>query len=264
MIHPISCPGCGLCIKECILQNDAIHYTETGVAIDLDKCVRCGHCTAICPNDCMTNPLSPPQELIESILPADQAVKFLRTPRSIRYYQNRLVPKEVLQKLLDIGRYPQTGENSQGISYLVISGREKLDKLNQLYCKLAAEIPEDFPGYDKIQNTVQLQKKYGHDALFYNGSQLILALSSPQLETWRENAQFSLPFISLLAPSLGLGTCWIGLLEFLACHEPYMQYFSDLIQLPPDKRICACMLVGYPAVKFRRLVARDPLLVEWR
>ena len=63
---------------------------------------------------------------------------------------------------------------------------------------------------------------------------------------------------------MGLGTCWVGLLEFLACHSDYMDQFARLLELPEDKRICGCMLVGYPAVHFRRLVERNPLEVEWR
>lgn len=264
MIKEIACPQCGLCINECVLQEDAIRRTEKGVAIDLDKCIRCGHCAAICPNGCMDNPLSPAQEPVGQLLSPEDALRFLRTARSVRYYRPELVPRETLERLLNAGRYPQTGENAQGISYLVVSGREKLDELNRLYCRLAKEVPEDFPGYDKIQHTIWLQEKYGHDALFYDCSQLIMAISDENLECWQQNAQFSLTFVSLLAPTLGLGTCWVGLLEFLACHQPYMEHFARAVELPAGKRICACMLVGKPAIQFKRLVERNPLQVEWR
>ena len=43
MFRDITCPQCGLCIKECILQNDAIKATSTGVEIDLSLCISCGH-----------------------------------------------------------------------------------------------------------------------------------------------------------------------------------------------------------------------------
>ena len=47
MFRDITCPQCGLCIKECILQNDAIKPTSTGVQIDLSLCISCGHCTVL-------------------------------------------------------------------------------------------------------------------------------------------------------------------------------------------------------------------------
>lgn len=264
MLKQIKCPGCGLCIQECFLQPNAISKTPNGVEINLDKCIRCGHCVAICPHDCMDNPLSPKQEPVRTPLPVKQAVHFLRTARSIRYYKQELVPRETLAQLLNIGRYPQTGENAQGISYLVVNGREKLHEINELYCRIAQDIPESFPGYKEVKHTVWLQQHYGYDALFYDCSQLILAISDKDLRSWQKNAYFSLTFIALLAPSMGLGTCWLGLLEFLACHPDYMELFAQLVDLPKGKRICGCMLVGYPAVHFRRLVERNPLEIEWR
>ena len=68
----------------------------------------------------------------------------------------------------------------------------------------------------------------------------------------------------LAATAEGLGTCWIGLLEFLICHEAYRDRFASLIDIPADKKVCGCMITGYPAVHFRRLVERAPLQVEWR
>ena len=106
MIQTIRCPQCGLCINECILQEDAIQRVEGGVAVDLEKCIRCGHCVAICPHDCMENPLSPTQQPVGEVLPPEEAARFLRTARSVRYYKNELVPRETLEQLLNIGRYP--------------------------------------------------------------------------------------------------------------------------------------------------------------
>lgn len=174
MFHDITCPQCGLCIKECILQNDAIKPTPTGVQIDLSLCISCGHCTAVCPTDCMDNPLAPREDLIESILSPEAAERFLRTPRSVRYYEDRPVDKATLLQLLNIGRYPQTGENSQGIGYIVVSGRDKLKKINDLYCEIFRELPKDDPAYPYVEHTVWLQEHYGHDALFIMRSILFL------------------------------------------------------------------------------------------
>ena len=263
-IHHVTCPGCGLCINECTVQWDCISRTEDGVCIDLDRCIRCGHCVAICPHDRMDNPLSPKQERLGPALPAEEAERFLRRARSVRFYQDRPVPQELLERLVNIGRYAQTPENTQGIGYIVVSGKEKLAAITQWYRELAKTVPEDFPGYKEIRNTVYMQDTYGHDALFYDAQHLIVAISDRELGTWQANAQFALTFIALLAPSLGLGTCWIGLLEFVACHEPYMAEFGKLIGLPEGKRVCGCMMAGYPRITWQRLVERDPLEVYWR
>ena len=213
MFRDITCPQCGLCIKECILQNDAIKPTSTGVQIDLSLCISCGHCTAVCPTDCMDNPLAPKEDLIDSILSPEAAERFLRTPRSVRYYEDRPVDKATLLQLLNIGRYPQTGENSQGIGYIVVSGRDKLKKINDLYCEIFRELPKDDPAYPFVEHTVWLQEHYGHDALFYNAQHLILAVSDKDFSRGSKNAQFSLTFISLLARTWHLLDRPVGILD---------------------------------------------------
>lgn len=120
------------------------------------------------------------------------------------------IPKDVIERLLNAGRYPQTAKNAQGISYLVVSGREKVVQINQLYCEIARTLPEDFPLRSRVMRPVLVQEEKKTDALFYGAPQLIFTLADMDHERWKENSQFSLTFLSLMAPSLGLGTCWCG------------------------------------------------------
>ena len=262
--YEIQCPSCGMCYRECVLQADAITQTEYGVKIDLDRCSRCGHCAAVCPTGCMEHPYAPLQTEQPLVLPPEEALAYLRTPRSVRRYRSDLVPKDVIERLLNAGRYPQTAKNAQGISYLVVSGREKVVQINQLYCEIARTLPEDFPLRSRVMRPVLVQEEKKTDALFYGAPQLIFTLADMDHERWKENSQFSLTFLSLMAPSLGLGTCWCGQMGLLTAQMEYMKRFGALIGLPEGKRICGCMIFGYPDVKFRRLVARDPLEVFWR
>lgn len=264
MIHTVNCVSCGECIKECFLQMNAIEKWEGGVKINLDLCMGCGHCAAVCPTGLMDNPLAPLDVAVDNPLDANEALRFLRTPRSVRRYRAELVPHKVLEQLLNAGRYPMTGKNTQGISYIVVEGKEKMAELNRLYCKIAKELPADAPLKAGFMRPVIRQEEEGFDALFYGSQQMIFALCDPSNMNWFRNAQFSLTFIALMAPSLGLGTCWCGQLERLASDDRFMNEFGTLIGLPEGKRICGCMMVGYPDVRFRRLVSRDPLDVTWR
>lgn len=264
MTHTIRCPGCGECIRECSLQANAIERWEEGVRIHLDLCNRCGHCGAVCPNGCMDHPLAPMGPPAPQPPTPQQALEFLRTPRSVRRYRSQPVPRELMTQLLEAGRYPQTAKNTQGIRYLVLEGADKVQQVNLLYCQIARSLPPDFPNRDTILRPVLRQEQEGFDALFYGCPQLIFAVSAQDHPNWQRNAQFSLTFLSLMAPSLGLGTCWSGQLEKLACTREYMPDFARLIDLPDGMRICGCLMAGYPAVRFRRLVPRDPLEVFWR
>lgn len=250
-----NCIKCGLCAKVC---SRAITLTESGPKIDLEKCNACGHCVAVCPVDAIDNPKSPRQR--EVFVPSyEDAAAFLRTPRSVRFYREELIPRDKLLKLIDIGRYPQTGSNSQGISYIVVEGREKIRNILEVFCKAADEFCPKNPDLGWIAGCVERYRESGVDGVLRDCTALIFALSKKYDHRGRENAQFSLTFMALAAPSLGLGTCWAGIFERLACHAEYAEPIAEAIGLPSDKCIQGVLMAGIPDIEFRRVVERDPL-----
>ena len=263
MTCKVSCPACGLCQRECVLQKNAIQVTADGVVIDLEKCNRCGHCVAICPTGSMNHPCSLLQEEAGAPLSPEAALRFLRTPRSVRRFKPEPVPREELAQLLNAGRYPPTAKNSQGVCYVVLQGREKVEQVGRLYRRIVKGLPEDYSQKELLERPVLAGEERGFDGLFYDCPQLVFAVCDKDNPNGRRNAQFSLTYITLLAPSLGLGTCWSGQLERVACEGEHMETFARLIGLGPDKTICGCLMVGYPAVRFLRLVDRAPLEIQW-
>jgi nitroreductase len=242
----------------------AISETDTGVRIDLDLCITCGHCVAVCPNDEMEHPLSPRQPLMAELPSPEAAEMYLRSPRSVRFYKKEGASRQTLTRLLDIGRYAQTGINTQGISYLVVDGRDKVEALNALFCDTALKLLPEHPELARIAELIELQKERKEERIFRGAPQLIIALADKDHPRPRENAQFSLTFIALLAPTLGLGTCWAGYFEGLAIRDRFAAPFWNFLQLPENMRIRGALMVGIPDVLYRRLVARNPLKVEWR
>ena len=58
----------------------------------------------------------------------EQAGLFLRSRRSIRNYQNKPVPAELIRKVLNVARMV-TATNTQGISYIVIRDKQSIAAL---------------------------------------------------------------------------------------------------------------------------------------
>ena len=196
MIHTFQCARCGQCYAECHLQADAIRITDEGVAIDLDKCYRCGHCAAICPTGQLDNPLAPLCEEVGDVLSPDAALRFLRTARSVRQYKADEVPREVLEQLLNAGRYPQTACNSQGIGYIVVQGRDKINAIHALYDEIALSLPAGHPDRNNLLYPVEVQRERGDfDALFYDCPQLIFPISNAKNRRAQKSAQFAMTFL---------------------------------------------------------------------
>lgn len=64
----------------------------------------------------------------------------------------------------------------------------------------------------------------------------------------------------LMAQSLGLGTCFSGLLVFALQGSPALR---ALLQIPSEHRAPVAFVVGHPGVTFLRLVARKPAMALW-
>ena len=67
--------------------------------------------------------------------------------------------------------------------------------------------------------------------------------------------------MELMAQSLGLGTCYVGLFLRAAAINP--QILEEL-HVPEGYRIYAVLTIGYPEDEYLRTVSRKPAVVEWR
>ena len=258
------CIKCGLCVMECRKQWNCITLTKDGPEIDFARCRYCGHCEAVCPMDAIDFPSISLQDFSHKFDDPDDVERYLRSVRSVRYYKNQLVPRGKMERLLDIGRYPQTGKNSQGISYLVLEGREKVDALHRLFCAELERCSGEDEDIRLCFEDITKREADGSDVVFRDCPELIIALADKDNERGRENAQFSLTFISLLAPSLGIGTCWAGYFEKIACRDEFSAGVREFLKVPEGKMIRGAMMVGIPEYKFRRMVERRPLEMDWR
>ena len=146
------CIGCSACVEVC-----PIGIVEIGVDGVRERspelCVGCGHCVAVCPTEALDNERSPlaGQEPIEGepAWDAEGIKRFMRYRRSIRCYRPEEVPRERLLRLLDIARFAPSGSNSQGLSYLVISDKDKLRRITEVtidWMRQMAEVGGGGPG----------------------------------------------------------------------------------------------------------------------
>ena len=71
----------------------------------------------------------------------------------------------------------------------------------------------------------------------------------------------ALSYLDLLAPVMGLGTCWAGLLQKAILYSPSLK---ESLGVPPAHRYHYPMMLGYPNVKFYRLPERKPPKITFK
>jgi len=260
------CVKCGICADVCPIG--IIHMKqEWPEQADPESCIACGHCTAACPHEALDNlraPLSGQTVMAKfPAMPQEQAYQFLRSRRSIRNYEKRPVPREKLLQLLDIARFAPTASNFQSISYVVIEDPQILQRIRAL---INAWMEEQLQlGSYWAQRYAGVLKRFEGtetDTVLRNAPCIIVAAAPKGLENGRDNTKFSLAYVELYAPAIGLGTCWAGLLQMCAFsgYKPLL----ELLNLPGDREFTGAIIAGYPKYRYHRLVDRNPLQVEFR
>jgi nitroreductase/NAD-dependent dihydropyrimidine dehydrogenase PreA subunit len=255
------CIKCGICVKECPVQ--VLRIGENGPEdICPEKCIACGHCVAVCPKEAMDNVKTPLANQKSSKkfpkLSPEEAENFLRSRRSIRSYKETSVPREKLAELVNIAHYAPTGHNLQGVSYIIIDDRKILDKAVKI---TAEELKNDKTLSGKFDDFIKVYTEKGVDTILRGAPSLVLAIADADFQRGRENSIFSLAYMELYAPTLGLGSCWAGVFERIALKDDSPMF--KLFNIPKDKKITGAVMVGYPKYNYPRLVERSPLKFDF-
>lgn len=111
----------------------------------------------------------------------------IKTRRSIRKFKPDMIPKDLLEKIIEAGTYAATGMGKQSPIILAITKKELRDQLSEWNAKIMGTDTDPFYGAPVV--LVVLANKERPTAL-YDGS---LVMGNLMLE----------------AHALGIGSCWI-------------------------------------------------------
>lgn len=255
------CTKCGICIKEC--PTYVLDFGKNGPeAVAPQMCIACGHCVAVCPNEAIDNVKAPLagqlKKTVTKELSAEEAEFFMRSRRSIRSYKDTSVPREKLLRLVEIARFAPTASNAQGVSYVVVEDKAAIEKATEVAIQW---LEKDRLFHRIFNNIIKTYREKGIDSILRGAPCLILTTTEKDFLRGRENSIFSLTYLELYAPVLGLGSCWAGLFEICALAEnsPILKLFN----IPTDKKITGAVMVGYPQYRYSKLVNRKPLDVTF-
>ena len=243
VIREEKCIGCSLCIKDCpgaclYLENDKAHVHENG-------CIECGHCYAVCPQgavcmtgyDCKDEPVVLMTELDSKTLLAA-----MRSRRTIRRFTEQPVEKEKIKQILEAGRYSPTGGNSQRVSFTILGSKQKE----------AEEVCVDLfrKGLKMGASMAAFLKRIEiNDTFFFKGAPLVILVFARS----DVDAALASSYMEIMAESLGLGVLYSGF--FITCTR-LSRKLRKVIRLQKGQKAVTCMVIGYPAVKYQRIVPR--------
>lgn len=255
------CDKDGLCAIEC--PAHIIEMTEDGpVAAQgaREVCIRCGHCVSVCPKGAFSLEFLSPDQCMpiekDLVLSAKNAEHFLRSRRSIRRYKDKPVPKDLLEKALEIACSAPTGSNKQPVQWLVVNKKADVVKIGAHVINWMRYVSKEHPQIAGALNmdTLISQWDQGTDRICRDAPQLVFAYASNEFGSAAADCHTAIAYLELALPGFGLGSCWAGYVNYAAAQWPGLKKELNL----PEKHTChGALMVGFPKMKYYRAPKRN-------
>ena len=261
MVHIVSvdtsqCTRCGLCRKDC--PHDAWVIADEGAKVISQECQKCGHCVAICPQNAISISgfEDAPEPLCDVTPDPETLLAMMKGRRSIRHFTQRDVPPEIVEKIIEAGRYTPTGLNRQGVSYVVL--RENKDE----YERIAVS------AWRKLLPIVRvLFKPFRHlridDQYCFRGAPVVIVIKSENVSFGAVDiidGALAASAMEIMARSYGLGALYS---ESLTNATKFSRKLKRKLSAGSKGKILITLLLGYPAVTYHRTAQKERPIVRY-
>ena len=191
------------------------------------------------------------------------AIVAILTRRSTRRFDNKIPNKELIQKVVNAGRYAPSGANSQTSHFIVITNKEVLKEIAELvqgeFAKM--KISEDM--YVSLKGSINASKK-GDYIFHYNAPVLIVIANKKGYGNALADSSCALENMMIAANAFDLGSCWINQLHWLDDNER-IRAFLEGYGLKKDETITGGLALGFSenGLPNRKPLDRKGNVVTW-
>lgn len=134
--------------------------------------------------------------------------------RSIRRYENKEIPKDVLDQIVEAGRQSPSAMNIQPYRFVIVKKSEIKKEMKSIFSRFLEKAPVIIVGCANPKSRLAGKWAIGDTSI---------ALQNMVLAAW----------------SLGVGSCWIG-----SFNE---KKTKQTLKIPEDWKVVALLTLGYPA-----------------
>jgi len=171
----------------------------------------------------------------------NETLKAINNRRSVRAYDSRKIPKEIITTLIDAANNAPSGMNSQPWRFVVVEDEALHKKMLDAAVPNAKTLLEPLKTSDPERYEL-IMKRYEEleDPIYYSAPAIIFVIGQGKY------ADLSCPLacqnIMLSAWSLGLGSCWVAFGSFITDNDE----IKAALELQEDEKIFGPVVIGYP------------------
>ena len=141
------------------------------------------------------------------------AFEAIKARRSVRSYKDKIIPGELLEKIVDAARFAATARNIQPWRFIVVTGKATLKKLAEL----------------------------ADNGKFIGSSAACIVVFCEDTKYCLEDGCAATQNILVAACAEKIGSCWVA-----GDKKPYAQAVNKLLGAPDKLKLISLIALGYP------------------
>lgn len=184
-------------------------------------------------------------------------IEAIRKRRSVRSYESKPIPRDIISIIMDAGNEAPSAMNSQPWRFVVVEDKKVKEKLLGAALPNAKKILETVKEVDP-ERYETIKKRYVElkDPVYYSAPAIVFVIGSGRY------ADHSCPLacenMMLAAYSLGLGSCWVGFGAMVTEDAE----IRNILELQEGEKIFGPILLGYPNGYPERPSKKEPQ-IKW-
>jgi nitroreductase len=183
----------------------------------------------------------------------NEVIKTIKTRRSVRSYDPKPIPRELLITIIEAGNEAPSAMNSQPWRFVVVEENKAKRKLLEAALPQAKLITEMVKDVDPERHEM-IKKRYAElpDPVYYSAPTIVFVIGSGRYAA--HSCPLACENMMVAAHSLGLGSCWVGFGSMITEDAEARK----LLALKDDEYIYGPILLGYPKGEPARPPKKEP------
>ncbi|MCK5780263.1 MAG: nitroreductase family protein [Psychrilyobacter sp.] len=164
-------------------------------------------------------------------------IETIKSRRSIRKYETKKIEQEKIEAIVEAGLYAPSGHNKQPWHFTVLENKEIMDKISVETKKMLLD--SETPIFRKMGRNEKLH-------ILYNAPTVII-VSGKKEDSYSMDADLAAATQNMLlaAESLGLASCWVGLIVAYFNNKTEIKVRNEEVGIPEGYEVQYAVTLGY-------------------
>jgi nitroreductase len=185
----------------------------------------------------------------------NNAIDNIHARRSVRMFQDKAIPKDILNELIKAGNAAPTGSNAQPWRFVVVQDKATRQKLAELSIPKVEKWMESYAN-EAFKTLRKRLVSQNPDTVYYGAPLVVFVIGNGRMAS--NDCPMVCENMMLAARSLDIGSCWV-LFGQLVCDEPEVK---QLLELKEGESIFGPIIFGYPKGDFPKAPPKKEPIVK--